>query len=44
MDSIAFDRLVDIAEDAEDHRALAEARADNDFVPWDEVKAALGLG
>jgi len=39
-----FDRLVDTADDVEDRRELAAARADDDFVPWDEVKAALGLG
>ena len=43
LDSEAFDRLVDIADDVEDRRALQAARADDDYVPWDEVKAALGL-
>ncbi len=43
LDSDAFDRLVDIADDIEDRRELAAARADDDYVPWDEVKAALGL-
>lgn len=43
LDSEAFDRLVDIADDVEDRRALHAARADDDYVPWDEVKAALGL-
>ena len=38
-----FDRLVDRADDVEDRRELAAARADDDYVPWDEVKAALGL-
>ena len=37
-----FDRLVDSANDIEDRRELAAARADDDYVPWDEVKAALG--
>ena len=32
------------AEDIEDRRELATARAADDYVPWDEVKAALGLG
>ncbi len=41
--SEAFDRLVDIADDVEDRRALQAARVDDDYVPWDEVKAALGL-
>ncbi len=37
-----FDRLVDSANDVEDRRELDAARADDDYVPWDEVKAALG--
>ena len=37
-----FDRLVDSADDVVDRRELAAARADDDYVPWDEVKAALG--
>lgn len=44
LDSDAFDRLVDIADDIEDRRELEAARAEDDYVPWDEVKAALGLG
>lgn len=44
LDSDAFDRLVDIAEDVEDRRELATALADDDYVPWEEVKAALGFG
>lgn len=43
IDSDAFDRLVDIADDIEDRRELDAARADDDYVPWDEVKAVLGL-
>ena len=43
LGSDAFDRLVDSADDAEDRRELDAARADDDYVPWDEVKAALGL-
>ena len=43
MDPDAFDRLVDIAEDVDDRRELAAVRAEDDYVPWDEVKAALGL-
>lgn len=39
-----FDHLVATADDVEDRRELAAARADDDYVPWDEVKAALGLG
>ena len=44
LDSDAFDRLVDIADDIEERRDLEAARAEDDYVPWDEVKAALGLG
>ena len=44
LDSDVFDRLVDLAEDAMDRRELDEARADGDYLPWDEVKASLGLG
>ena len=43
IDSDAFDRLVDIADDIEDRRELDAARAADDYVPWEEVKAALGL-
>lgn len=43
MDPDAFDRLVDIAEEVDDRRELAVVRAEDDYVPWDEVKAALGL-
>ncbi len=39
----AIDRIVDIAEDIEDRRELAAARAEDDFVPWEEVKAELGF-
>ncbi len=43
IDSEAFDRLVDVADDVDDRRELAAARADDDYVPWDDVKAMLGL-
>lgn len=43
LDPDTFDRLVDIAEDVDDRRELAAVRAEDDYVPWDEVKAALGL-
>ncbi len=39
-----FDRLLDSANDAEDLRELEAARAEDDYVLWEEVKAALGLG
>ena len=44
LDSDVFDRLVDLAEDAVDRRELNEVRTDGDYLPWDEVKASLGLG
>ncbi len=43
MDSDAFERLVEAAEDAIDRAELAAAREEDDYVPWDEVKADLGL-
>ena len=39
----AFDQLVGRADEAEDRRELDAARAEDDYVPWEEVKAALGL-
>lgn len=38
-----YDRLVDATEDAADREALADARAEHDYIPWEEVKAELGL-
>ena len=38
-----FERLLDIADDAADRRELEAARTDDDYLPWDDVKAALGL-
>lgn len=43
MDADAFDRLVEAAEDAVDRAELAVAREEDDYVPWSEVKADLGL-
>jgi antitoxin Phd len=43
IDSEAFERLVEAAEDAIDRVELAAAREEDDYVPWDEVKADLGL-
>ena len=43
IDSDAFDRLVDAADEADDRRELEAAREDDDYVPWDEVKVMLGL-
>jgi prevent-host-death family protein len=38
-----YNSLVEEAEAATDRAELALARADDDFVPWEEVKADLGL-
>lgn len=43
VDADVFDRLVEDEEDRLDREALAAARAADDFVPWEEVKAELGL-
>jgi len=43
FDADAFDRLGDRADEAEDRRALVAARHEDEYVLWDEVKAALGL-
>jgi prevent-host-death family protein len=43
VDSEAFERLVDTAEDAIDRHELQAARDDDDYIPWAEVKADLGL-
>lgn len=39
----AFDRLVDSADELADRRELAATRTQDDYLPWNEVKAALGL-
>lgn len=38
-----YERLLDDAEEAIDLAELRAAREDDDHVPWDEVKADLGL-
>jgi len=38
-----LDHLVSAAEDAADRAGLALARAEDDYVPWEDVKAELGL-
>jgi len=43
VDADAFDRIVEDAEEALDRADLHAAREDDDYVPWDEVKAELGL-
>jgi len=44
LDADAFDVLADAADAVDDRRELDAARAEDDYVPWDEVKSALGLG
>lgn len=43
MDAESYERVVDAAEDAADRRELEAARSEDDYVPWEEVKADLGL-
>jgi len=43
LDADAYDALVEDAEDAADRAELEAARADDDFVFWEEVKAQLWL-
>jgi prevent-host-death family protein len=43
MDADAYERMAEAAEDSLDRRELHAARDDDDYIPWDEVKADLGL-
>jgi antitoxin Phd len=43
LDPGAYNQLVEAAEDASDHFELFISRDEDDYVPWDEVKADLGL-
>ncbi|GAC1373911.1 MAG: hypothetical protein NVS3B21_33880 [Acidimicrobiales bacterium] len=43
MDPDAYESLVAAAEDTVDRAELDAARSDDDYVPWEEVKAELGL-
>lgn len=43
LDPDVYERLLEDAEDALDRAELRAAREDADYVPWDEVKADLGL-
>jgi prevent-host-death family protein len=43
LDHAAFERLVEEADGASDRAALAQAREDDDSVPWEQVKVDLGL-
>jgi prevent-host-death family protein len=43
IDSDAYERMLDDAEDALDRAELRASREENDFIPWEDVKADLGL-
>lgn len=43
VDPAVFERLLQDAEDALDRAELKIARDENDYVPWEQVKAELGL-
>ncbi len=43
LDPDAYEQLLEDAEDAVDRAELHAARAEDDYVPWEEVKADLGL-
>jgi prevent-host-death family protein len=43
VDADVYHELVERAEDASDRAGLRAARAEDDYIPWDEVKADLGL-
>lgn len=48
VDSVEFERLLELAEDAEDAAAALAARREMEEtgslpIPWEEVKAELGL-
>jgi len=43
VDATAYDALLDAAEESLDRAELDAARAEDDYVPWEEVKADLGL-
>lgn len=43
VDPVVFEKLLDDAEDALDRAELALARDEDDYIPWEQVKADLGL-
>jgi prevent-host-death family protein len=43
VDPVVFEKLLEDAEDALDRAELAIARDEDDYVPWEQVKADLGL-
>lgn len=42
LDSESFERLSATADDAIDRAAVLLSREEDDYLPWDEVKAELG--
>ena len=43
VDPEVFEKLVQAADDAADRAELSLAREEDDYVPWEQVKAELGL-
>ncbi|MHB1548155.1 MAG: type II toxin-antitoxin system Phd/YefM family antitoxin [Acidimicrobiales bacterium] len=43
VDAENYDDLVERAEDIVDRAELQAAREEDDFIPWEQVKAELGL-
>jgi antitoxin Phd len=43
VDPVVFGKLVEDAEDSLDHAELALARDEDEYFPWEQVKADLGL-
>lgn len=43
VDPVVFEKLLDDAEDALDRAELSRARDEDDYIPWEQVKADLGL-
>jgi len=43
VDPDLYDEIVEDAEDTIDRRELEAARDEDDYVPWEQVKADLGL-
>ena len=44
VDAEDYARMSDLVEDGLDRAAVEAARADDDYIPWEQVKADLGLG
>jgi prevent-host-death family protein len=43
LDPEQYERIIDELEDTVDRAELRAARQEDDYVPWEEVKAELGL-